>query len=98
MSPYPPPPGALRGACSAPGAVLAGHPARTAAEMENLPPASLPARVDLEAAPPDVKRYHRLKLAARFCSRGVQLASLATLALLAGPWIGHRLRPALGDD
>ncbi len=52
----------------------------------------------LEATPPEVKQYQRQKLAARLGALAVTLATLAVLALWAGPRLDPWLRGWLGES
>jgi STE24 endopeptidase len=54
--------------------------------------------LELECAPPEVKRYQRQKIAFGLASGVVGFVALAAAALFAGPWIDTWVRGYVGDD
>jgi hypothetical protein len=57
-----------------------------ASTVPNAAPPSVP---ELEATPPEVKRYERQKLTVSVASLLVSLVALVLLTVLAGPWLGR---------
>jgi STE24 endopeptidase len=63
-----------------------------------VPNVASPSGPELEATPPEVKRYERQKLTVSVASLLVSLAALVLLAVLAGPWLGRAVRSRTGDS
>jgi STE24 endopeptidase len=57
-----------------------------------------PGSADLQAVPPEVKRYERQKLLVTVLALLLNLATLTVLALFAGPHLDAWLRPWTGDN
>src|SRR5262249_20221310 len=54
--------------------------------------------LELEATPPETKRYQREKLTASIASILLSLALLVVMALLGGPWLDSLIRPWTGPN
>ncbi len=70
-------------------------------DIRGLTPPARPANnsdLQLEATPPEVKRYQRLKLTASICSIILSLTFLITMALLVGPALDQFVRSLIGDN
>lgn len=64
----------------------------------SVPTCEIPPAFDLEPTPPEIKRYHRDKLACSIASLVFTLAFLAVTAFAAGPGIDRAVRRVVGDN